>query len=153
MRKVYRHDFQVPPGAVDANGHVNNVEYVRWMQEAAVLHSEGAGCTRATKAEGATWVVRSHRIEYFRAAYAQDRVALLTWVTNFRGARSLRKYKFIRVDDNTVLAKGETDWVYVDSQTGRPQVIPNHVTDLFDLVPEDQEPEGLEPPIAPGQPL
>ena len=40
MNSVYRWEFQVPAAAVDANGHVNNVEYVRWMQEAAVLHSE-----------------------------------------------------------------------------------------------------------------
>lgn len=144
MAKVYQHDFRVPEGAVDENGHANNVEYVRWMQEAAILHSDEAGGTRATRRAGATWVVRSHRIEYLRPAFAGDNVAVMTWVANFRKARSLRKYKFFRVSDNAVLAKGETDWVFVDVETGRPRAIPNQVKRAFEVVPEDQEPSGLD---------
>ena len=45
MQKIYRYEFTVPVEAEDQNGHVNNVEYLRWMQDAAMKHSETVGCT------------------------------------------------------------------------------------------------------------
>lgn len=137
---IYRHEFTVPPASVDGNGHVNNVEYVRWMQDVAVMHSDSVGCTRATQEAGATWVARSHRIEYLRPAFAGDRLAVLTWVCNFRKVRSTRRYKFLRTTDDAVLAEGETDWVFVDSKTGRPRSIPEGVSSVFELIPEDRTP-------------
>ena len=140
MGAIYRHEFTVPAASVDGNGHVNNVEYVRWMQEVAVMHSDSVGCTQATENAGATWVARSHRIEYLRPAFAGDRLAVLTWVTNFRKVRSLRKYKFIRTTDNAVIAEGETDWVFVNAAKGRPQSIPKSVSSVFEIVPQEREP-------------
>jgi len=139
MNAIYRHEFIVPAASVDRNGHVNNVEYVKWMQEAAVMHSDSVGCTQATMKAEATWVARSHRIEYLRPAFAGDRMAVLTWVTNFRKVRSVRKYKFVRTTDNAVIAEGETDWVFVDATTGRPKSIPKEVSSLFELVSQDCE--------------
>ena len=140
MGAVFVYEFEVGPSAVDANGHVNNVEYVRWMQEAAVRHADDTGCTAATRDAGATWVVRSHQVEYRRPAFAGDRVQVMTWVADFRRAFSLRKYKFVRPVDNTVLAEGHTDWAYVDTQSGRPQTIPPHIQAMFDLLPEGPQP-------------
>src|SRR6476659_1933676 len=102
--RVYEYDIEVGASAIDANGHVNNVEFVRWMQSAAVAHADAAGCTAATQVAGATWVIRSHRIEYRRPALAGDRVRVLTWVADFRRAFSLRKYRFVRAGDVVVLA-------------------------------------------------
>lgn len=135
MSQVYIYEIQVGPSAIDANGHVNNVEFVRWMQDAAVAHSDASGCTAATKQAGGTWVVRSHQIEYLKPAFAGDRIEARTWVADFRRAFSLRKYEFVRVGDNAVLAKGETDWVYVDLQAGRPRTIPAAIAGMFDVTP------------------
>ncbi len=66
-------------------------------------------------------------------------MAVLTWVTNFRKVRSVRKYKFVRTTDNAVIAEGETDWVFVDATTGRPKSIPKEVSSLFELVSQDCE--------------
>ncbi len=109
---------QHQPTKPDLNGHVNNVEYLRWMQDAAMQHSEASGCTQATSATGATWVVRTHKIEYLKPAFAGDHVVVCTWVANFRRVQSLRKYKIFRPADKALLAEGETDWVFVDAQKG-----------------------------------
>ncbi len=140
MSGIYRYDFSVPKDVVDENGHVNNVVYVRWMQDAAIRHSESVGCTGATRAAGASWIVRSHKIEYLRPVFAGDNISIMTWVSDFRKVRSLRKYKFIRTRDNTVLAQGATDWVFIDTQSKRPRLIPKEIREVFELVPEDQEP-------------
>jgi acyl-CoA thioester hydrolase len=119
---------------------VNNVHYLQWMQDAAMRHSDSVGCSRLTKHEGASWVARSHAIEYLRPAFLGDRITVLTWVSNQRRVRSLRKYRFVRDADGAVLARGETDWVFVDTASGKPRQIPAGVMEVFTLVPPEQEP-------------
>jgi acyl-CoA thioester hydrolase len=119
---------------------VNNVVFVQWMQDAAVNHARITGCTALTVARGATWVVRSHRIEYLQPVYQGDSLQVLTWVADFRRIRSLRQYRFLRAGDNSLVARGETDWVFVDAVTGRPRPIPPEVAACFDLCPPDHEP-------------
>jgi acyl-CoA thioester hydrolase len=143
MSQIYKYKLTVTKDAVDVNGHVNNLEYLRWMQDAAILHSESQGCTKATTTDGATWVVRTHRVEYLRPAFAGEEIIVLTWVSNFRRVQSLRKYKIIRVKDNAVLVEGETDWVFVDAQTGRLRSIPKNVMAAFEILPKEKESEIL----------
>ena len=144
MPRIYHHIFMVPEQAIDENGHVNNVEYVRWMEQAAKLHSHVEGCTQETNLLGATWVIRTHRIEYFKPILTGEQIAVLTWVSNWRRARSLRKYKFLRLAEPSILAAAETDWIFVDSQTGRPRSIPESVSGLFELLPPNEESGELE---------
>ena len=133
MAQTHVYELEVTASAIDANGHANNVEYLRWMQEAATSHAAAVGCTAATRAAGATWVVRSHHIEYLRPAFAGDVVEVRTWVADFRRAFSLRKYEFVRCGDRTVLARGETDWIFVDVSSGRPRSVPQQIQALFEV--------------------
>jgi acyl-CoA thioester hydrolase len=130
--RVYTRSFTIPSGAIDENGHVNNVAYVQWMQDIAVEHYASIGGIEA-QGTNATWVVREHRIEYFLPAFAGEEIEIKTWVENIRRVRSLRKYEFVRKSDGRVLVQGETDWVFVDTTTGRPLPIPDAVSSVFGL--------------------
>jgi acyl-CoA thioester hydrolase len=114
------------------------------MQDAAIAHSDAAGCSQATREAGATWVIRSHHVEYLRPAFKGEKLVTLTWVSNFKRVRSLRKYRFLRESDHAVIAEGQTDWVFVDMTTGRPLPIPSQVAASFEIVPEDAEPVDFE---------
>jgi acyl-CoA thioester hydrolase len=140
IEPVYSYKFVVPESAVDENGHVNNVMYVQWMQEAAVRHYEAMGGTQPTQAIGATWVVRSHLVEYLSPAFAGEGIKVLTWVANLRRVRSLRRYRFIRETNEQLLVCGETDWVFVDAKNGYPRAIPAEVAGLFTPVPDELKP-------------
>ena len=129
---IYSRAFTVPVDAIDENGHVNNVAYVRWMQDIAVEHYASIGGIEA-QGTGATWVVREHKIEYLLPAFSGEEIEIKTWVENIRRVRSLRKYEFMRRSDGKVLVKGETDWVFVDARSGRPLPIPEAVSKVFDL--------------------
>lgn len=139
---VFRHTFTVAESAVDLNNHVNNVVYVQWMQDVAVMHSDTVNGTQATHAAGGSWVARAHAIEYLSPAFAGEEVTALTWVVDFRRVRSRRRYRFVRSGDGTVLARGETDWVFVDAATGRPRRIPDNVSRCYPLVPDGPETKG-----------
>jgi acyl-CoA thioester hydrolase len=135
ISSIYSKTFFIPQSAIDENGHVNNVAYVQWMQDIAVEHYSSVGGVEA-QGYDATWVVREHRIEYLLSAYSGEEIEVKTWVENIRRVRSLRKYEFIRKSDSKVLVKGETDWVFVDTKTGRPLPIPEKVSQVFNLNPE-----------------
>jgi acyl-CoA thioester hydrolase len=133
--RAYTRSFTIPRDAIDENGHVNNVAYVQWMQDIAVEHYASIGGIEA-QGKNATWVVREHKIEYLLPAFAGEEIEIKTWVENIRRVRSLRKYEFIRKSDGRVLVQGETDWVFVDSKTGRPLPIPEEVSSVFGLSQE-----------------
>jgi acyl-CoA thioester hydrolase len=142
MPKIFHHKFIVPEDAIDGNGHVNNVEYVQWMQDVAILHSNHQGGTvEKYTSLGSSWIVRSHQIEYLSPAFAGEEIEALTWVSDMRRVSSLRKYQFRRASDQTILARAETRWVYVDAETGRPRHIHKEIQSIFELIPLDEEPK------------
>ena len=63
---IHCEEFAVPEGAIDRNGHVNNVAFVQWMQDAATRHFDSGGVTETMRAAGGTWVARAHKIEYLQ---------------------------------------------------------------------------------------
>jgi acyl-CoA thioester hydrolase len=136
---IYSYEFTIPESAMDGNGHVNNVNYVQWMQDAALQHFGFLGGIELTQALGATWVVRSHTIEYLRPAFAGEQIEVRTWVVDLRRVRSLRRYRFIRLSDGKLLVKGETDWVFVDGKTGSPRVVPEEIVKIFPLLPDGKD--------------
>jgi len=139
--RVYSLPVQALERDIDSNGHVNNIVYLQWMQDAAIAHSDSVGCSAATTAAGCTWVARSHLIEYLRPAYFGDHITVQTWIVDAtRKSSSLRRYRMVRDSDGAVLARGETLWVFIDVQSGRPRTIPAEVIQCFEVVPADVEP-------------
>jgi acyl-CoA thioester hydrolase len=128
----YTKHFIIPKSVIDENGHVNNVAYVQWMQDIAIEHYQSIGGLEA-QGNNATWVIREHKIEYLLPAFAGDEIEIHTWVENIRRVRSLRKYEFVRTSDGKVLARGETDWVFVNAKTGRPIPITDNVSKIFSI--------------------
>jgi len=140
MPRIYLRSLAVPDDVIDANDHVSNLAYLRWMQEVATEHSTAQGwpLERYVK-EGAGWVVRSHWIEYLRPAHAGDAISIFTWVADFSRSTSRRKYLFYRAREEEVLAKAETLWVFVSLRSGAPARITETLRSAFDVVSDDSE--------------
>ena len=78
VSSAYKKAITIPESAIDANGHVNNVAYVQWMQDIAVEHYSAIGGIEAQGADF-TWVIREHRIEYFLPAFLGEEIEIRTW--------------------------------------------------------------------------
>jgi len=115
---TFSHEFQVPESAIDALGHANNVEYVRWVQDIAGAHWLSI-CPPAAR-DHYVWVVREHRIRYRQSAFAGETLRASTWVGETSGATSLRCTRLSRVSDDVLLCEAETTWVLLDPKSGRP---------------------------------
>jgi len=123
---------------IDELGHAGNYHYVKWMQHAAVAHSTANGWpTEKYEELGAGWVVRAHRITYLKPAFIGDELVIRTWVASARPALSVRKYEIHHVDGR-LLARAETEWVFINYKTQRPVRIPPEVACCFELVPDAQ---------------
>ena len=140
MPRIRVERFTIDHSSIDLNGHVNNQEYVRWMQDIAMAHSDQQGWTTdryvATKT---TWVIRSHFIEYIRPAFAGDEILALTWVAGIETQSSRRKTRFVRVRDGKTVVEAETAWVYCDTTNGRPTDITSEVRAAFPVVTDEAE--------------
>ncbi|WP_345235753.1 thioesterase family protein [Hymenobacter saemangeumensis] len=114
----YSHEFQVPVAAIDALGHANNVEYLRWVQDVAGAHWL-AICPPEQRGRY-VWVVREHRIRYRQPSFAGESLRATTWVGETSGATSVRHTRIVRVADEALLCEAETTWVLLDPGSGRP---------------------------------
>jgi acyl-CoA thioester hydrolase len=85
---------------------------------------------------GAGWVVRSHQIVYLSPGFLDDEIVVRTWVAGFKKISSLRRYRTLRISDNTLLAQAETNWVFIGFAQGVPRRIPDDVASSFEVVPE-----------------
>jgi acyl-CoA thioester hydrolase len=134
----YTTTFTVRQYECDAYGHLNNVTYVRWMQEVAIEASAYVGWTLdRLNALNSAWVIRETDIEYLLPLYYGETVTVRTWVEDFRKVRSLRRYEFLRAD-GTKVAHATTDWVYIDKTTQQPLAIPTDM--MHDYRPDDAVP-------------
>jgi acyl-CoA thioester hydrolase len=129
---IFTYTITVPQSAIDEYGHVNNVIFVQWMQEAAIRH--GTSIPEYRPPEHTGWFVREHRIEYLSPAFLGDEIEVRTWVSEMRRVRAQRRYEFIRKADGRVVVRGETLWIFVDLTTGRPIPIPAEILVLFPVL-------------------
>ena len=129
--------FQVPfqlalraeAADIDALGHVNNIVYLRWVQEAAVAHWRAVASV-AAQAE-IVWVVLRHEIDYTAPALLGNEVLVKTWVGQAAGLTFERHTEIMRASDEQLLARARTLWCPVSTQTGRPQRIKRELRALF----------------------
>lgn len=125
-------EVTVSEADVDAFGHVNNLVYVRWVQDVAARHSSAVGWDAADYlAIGGFFVVRRHELDYLLPALAGDTLAVTTWIARWGAASSTRMTEIHRVDDGALLARGVTRWAFVDAASQRPARIPDPVRAAF----------------------
>jgi acyl-CoA thioester hydrolase len=102
-----------------AQGHVNNVAFVRYVQEVAVGHWRAVAPPELQAAF--TWVVRRHEVEYLRPGLPDDELVLRTWVGEPSGAAWERFTEVLRAGEEKPLVTARTVWVLLDAATGRPR--------------------------------
>ena len=116
---------------IDRLGHVNNVVYVGWIQEAAIAHWRVLA-TPEQQAEVA-WVVVRHEIDYKRPARPGDGIVARTWVGSASRNTFERHTEIVRAADRKVLARARTLWCPVDPQTGRPVQVSAEIRARFSM--------------------
>ncbi|MGV3539359.1 MAG: acyl-CoA thioesterase [Rufibacter sp.] len=121
--------IQVNPEDIDTLGHVNNVVYLRWVQEVSAAH--WAQVAPQAMQEKYLWVVLRHEIDFLKPAFLQDNVTGYTWVGQHQGAKFERFVDLLRTGTQEVLASAKTTWCLLDAKTLRPKRIEQDMLDLL----------------------
>jgi acyl-CoA thioester hydrolase len=137
---IFEHPFRVSSEDIDLLGHVNNVVYLKYTQDAALAHWYAAA--GAEYVEGLVWVVRRHEIDYLQPGFAGDELVTRTWVGSASGASFERFAEITRPRDGQILAKVKTIWVALDAKTLRPRKVTPELRSRFE-VERDRESAGL----------
>ncbi len=127
--------IQIQTADIDELGHVNNVVYLRWVQEVAVAHWRAAAT--AAQQAAVAWVVRRHEVDYKRAARMGDRVIARTWVGTASIHAFERHTEILRAADRALLARARTLWCPIDVRTGRPTRVDPEVRERFSVPSAD----------------
>jgi acyl-CoA thioester hydrolase len=106
---------------IDELCHVNNVVYLRWVQEIAEAHWRAAAPPALQ--DELRWVLLRHEIDYRRPAQPGEQVIACTWVGDATGTRFERFTEILRAADRAVLAAARSVWCPVSARTGRPRRI------------------------------
>jgi acyl-CoA thioester hydrolase len=125
--------ISVEPEDIDDLGHVNNVVYLRWMQDVAIAHWRSA----ATKhqQDAVAWVAVRHEIDYKSPALLNDSVVARTWVGTADSLRFERHTAIVRADGK-LLARGRTIWCPINRTTGRLTRVNDDLRHVFSVPPE-----------------
>ena len=115
--EVFELPISILAADIDELGHVNNVTYVRWIQEVATAHWQAAAPADDQKV--LAWVVIRHEIDYKRPAFLHDQVIARTWVGTASRHRFERHTELLRARDRKLLARARTIWCPINKQTGK----------------------------------
>lgn len=124
--------FAVEAADIDALGHVNNIVYLRWVQEVAIKHWRAV--VSLEQQAQMLWIVVRHEIDYLHPALAGDAVTAETWVGTARGVKCERFTEMRRAVDNQVLASARSVWCAVDTATKRPRRIDPDTRARFGMI-------------------
>lgn len=128
-RAAFTRTFTPVASDIDANGHVNNVVYLGWIQDMATGH--WAARQPAEDQTKWAWIVLRHEVDYRRALLLGETATATTWVAET--PEGPRFDRFVRIDgpDGAMCAQARTVWCLIEAATGRPKRVPPEMVERF----------------------
>lgn len=126
-------DIHVTEEAIDAYRHVNNSEYLRWVEQISWAHSKALGLSIERYRElDRAMVVHRHELDYLAPAYADDMLQLATWIVGCDGRFSLtRRFQLKRQSDGKLLLNARTRFACIALSSGRPKRLPEEYQRIY----------------------
>lgn len=127
--EIYEKKIVVKKQHLDKQDHVNNVEYVQWIQDVAEEHWE----KRASNEQRSNliWVVVKHEINYKKEALLNDNISLQTYVGDTTHVTSIRHVIIKNADTDKLLVEAKTTWCLLDAESKKPVKISNDLKQVF----------------------
>lgn len=126
----YSYTILVSENEIDELNHVNNMHYLKYVQNAAKIHWEKLSNHTINKKY--VWVVLRHEIDYIMPAKLNDRLTVTTWIGKSYGVKSER-FVEIKKEDKIVI-KAKTIWCLLAKKTMRPVRIPSEILQLLEVL-------------------
>jgi len=125
----FSHSISVQLDDIDEHDHVNNVTYLRWIQDVAVAHWQSAANAELQKQY--TWFVVRHEIDYRNRAFRGEELKAETWIGKATRIKCVRFTEIRRADE--LLVEARSTWCLLDSESRRPARLTGELRALFNL--------------------
>ena len=126
-QKLFYQQRNIKPDDIDFMGHVNNANYLTWVQDAVIEHWQKIAPSDALATH--LWVALKHEITYRKPAFLDDDVFAEVFLEKVHGARAFYSTIIRRGED--VLAEVQSSWCCVDADTLRPMRIAKDIAARF----------------------
>ncbi|UKB83147.1 acyl-CoA thioesterase [Chryseobacterium sp. MEBOG06] len=113
MNLMYEKQIKVTEKHIDQNNHVNNVQYVHWVEEVAAEHWDLL--KQKTEYMNDAWMLLDHHIQYKKQVYLNDIITVKTYPQNPEGAKQPRKVEFYC--NGELVVDSSTLWILFDTET------------------------------------
>lgn len=113
MSLIFEKQIKITEQHIDANNHVNNVQYVKWVEEIAGEHWDFV--KYKTDFPNDIWMLLDHHIQYKKQVYLGDVIIIKTYPKSPEGIRQPRKVEFYCND--ILVVDSLTLWVFIDKET------------------------------------
>ena len=127
---IFSKTIKVKSEEIDNLDHVNNVVYVKWVNDIAVEHWTTVATQKLL--DTYDWFMIKHTLEYKGAALLGDVVKIITQVGRATNVRYERLIEIRNAVTDQLLVKSISDWCAVDKQ-GKPQRISDELRSVFEV--------------------
>ena len=124
---LHHHSIAIAADDIDFMGHVNNANYLSWVQEAVIAHWQKFAPSEVISTH--LWVALKHEISYRKPAFLNDAVIAELVLDKVHGTRAF--YTTLIKRGEEVLAEVQSSWCCVDAITHRPVRIAKDIAEFF----------------------
>lgn len=112
---IYEKEIKITTEHLDQNNHVNNVQFVHWVEMIAAEHWDLE--KHNSKHSGNIWFLVDHHIQYHKQVYLGDTILMRTYPQNPEGIRQPRKVEFYKKDE--LVVDSRTLWIMINPENGK----------------------------------
>ena len=118
---------------IDFIGHVNNINYIRWMENGRVklLEAIGLPVTEIAKGEGIVPILTETNISYKKPFFLHNSVRIETWVSKLNNASAILEFRFYN-EKNELCATGWQKGLFLDRKRMKPTRLTDKHREAFE---------------------
>jgi acyl-CoA thioester hydrolase len=113
----------VAPDHIDYHGHVNNIVYIQWLEQARVqLLVEAGFAPQNARDHGVALVLMESHVRFLRSVRLSDNVVIETWFSVLNHLRAELQFRIFA--GGILVASAEQRGAFVDPISLRPRALP-----------------------------
>ena len=120
MSGIYEKPYHLKSSDVNRFQRLRTSVLMRWLQEAAIAHTEELGMGREkTLDKGILWIVSLQRTEILRMPVYDEKIIVRSWPGKTMHVFFPRYYELVSEDGSETLVRASALWMLLDEKTRR----------------------------------
>ena len=120
MSGIYEKEYKLTSSDVNKWQRLRTSTLMRWLQEAAIAHTEQLGMGREkTLDKGILWILTMQRVEVLRMPVYDEQILVRSWPGKTMHVFFPRYYEIVTKETGELLLRASALWMLLDQKTRR----------------------------------